>query len=732
MGKQTDRDELRPCISGDRALTDPASDRLGYAPFAERLADAILNLPHDEGVVIALHGAWGSGKTTALNFVCHFIAARPTNERPDVIEFNPWWFAGIEDLVRAFFDQLQAQLGPTKRLLNNLRSSLAGLAEAVSEAPTPYGSVGKVAARAARPRHKNVPELKQQIASVLRKRGKRILVVIDDIDRLSRDEIREVFRAIKAVADFPNIAYLLAFDRKIAVEALEGLYPGAGNDYLEKIVQVPFELPPADRLAIRGLFLERLVPILSDAKLDKTYFSNVFYESISKFLETPRDVARLTNALAVTFRAVAGEVNPVDFVAIESLRLFCPEAYDIVRSNQEMFAGDSPTDWRRPTREELKEFHDEWIKPLASSNPDHAELVRAMLKRLFPRFNSVWENIQYGPNWESRWRRELRICSEDIFPVYFSLAVPRGELSNSEIKSILEEARDAARLSERLCRLAEEMRPDGKTRLSAFLDRLQDYTESGVPSENIEPIVSALFDVGDKLVAPGELSGVGIFTVGDNFLMGQVIWQLLKRVEGEARFRILERTFAVGKAIYIMQEAVVVLGQQQGRYTDHEADPEQQWLVSGEQLITLESLLLQKIKSASQDSSLLHCPGLPWVLRFWQKESGEEEVGNWVSETTKLDANLALFLESHLSSASSLPLGDAVGKTHARLDPEWVRPFVDPDAIVDRVRRLVRSNSISARQKLALNQFLKEYDFRKAGGNPNSPMGFADLTEDDV
>jgi len=93
---------------------------------------------------------------------------------------------------------------------------------------------------------------------------------------------------------------------------------------------------------------------------------------------------------------------------------------------------------------------------------------------------------------------------------------------------------------------------------------------------------------------------------------------------------------------------------------------------------------------------------------------------------------LTLFIENHLSSASSLPVGDAVAKTSARLDPEWLRPYVDPEAIIDRVRGLVESSSISARQKLALAEFLKEYDFRKSGGDPNSPIGFAELTKDDA
>ena len=731
MGKPSDRNGVEPRLSGDLPLTDPACDRLGYAPFAERLADAIVRLPSDEGMVIALHGAWGSGKTTTLNFVRRFIAAKPPSERPDLIEFNPWWFAGIEDLVRAFLDQLEAQLGTAKKSLNRLRNAVAGLAEAVSEAPIPYADAGKVAARVVRPRRKSVPELKQQITSALRKRGKRILVVIDDIDRLTKDEVREVFRAIKAVADFPNIAYLLAFDRTIVVKALDGLYPGAGNDYLEKIVQVPFELPPADRLAIRDLFFEQLIPILSDAELDKTYFLNVFYESISKFLKTPRDVTRLTNVLSVTFRAVAAEVNPIEFVAVESLRLFCPTVYHTVRENREMFTGSGPSDYTRPSRDDLTAFHKRWLEELRQSQPQYAEPVQAMIRRLFPKLASVWGNTNYGPDWEEGWRRELRLCSEDIFPVYFSLAVASGDLPNAEIRGMLAAARDGSQFARGLLSLKQQPRPDGTTRLSAFLDRLQDYTRSEIPTENIEPIISALLDVGDELLTPGELGGVGFSRVSDNMLIARVIRQLLKRVDRENRFGILGRAFSSGRAIYVMQETVAILGQQQGRYTTGQADPEQEWIVSGEQLSSLERLALQKIKAAALDGSLLRCPDLILVLDFWRKNSGDDEVKRWADETTAQDANLALLLEGHLSSASTLPVGDAVGKTYDRLDPEWLRPYLDPDAIVDRVRSLAQSSSISGRQKRALAQFLKEYDFRKAGGNPNSPMGLDDLTRDE-
>ena len=296
----------------------------------------------------------------------------------------------------------------------------------------------------------------------------------------------------------------MAFDKRVVARSLGELQGGSGEDYLEKIVQVPFELPLVDRLSIGKLFFEKLNPVLSGVEsknFDQVYWGNIFFEGIDKFLETPRDVVRFTNTLAVTFLAVAGEVNPIDFIAIESLRIFCPEIYDCVRNNRQMFAGHSADNSRGLTSKDLGKFHDVWLGRLRETSPLLEEPVKNMLRRLFPKLQSTWGNSQYGPDWEAQWRRDSRICSEDIFPVYFSLTMAYGEIANSEMQAMLENADNPERFGAEILKLAKQIRPDGKTRASAFLDRLQDYTEKEIKLEWIEPIVSALLDIGPAYAA---------------------------------------------------------------------------------------------------------------------------------------------------------------------------------------------------------------------------------------
>lgn len=707
-------------ISADSPGSDPNSDRLGYAPFAKRLAQSIAGLERAEGHVLALYGRWGFGKTTMLNYVRHFLNEIPEKDRPIALSFNPWWFSGHEDLVRAFFSQLSAKIGDHKEFPSDVRKQLADLADSLADIPLPYvGGFAKVAGKIIRPKVKDVEKLKVEISTLLRSQRRRILIVIDDIDRLTSEEIRQVFRAVKSVGDFPNVTYLLAFDKQVVVRSLGELQGGSGEDYLEKIVQVPFELPFVDRISIRGLFFERVDSIIAgiDSKsFDQTYWGNVFLEGIDKFLESPRDVVRFTNAVAVTFPAVMGEVNPVDFIAIESLRIFAPEVYEAIRSNREMFAGKGAIDRPGEARERLVGFHNAWLDDVRKRTPTLEEPIKSMLARLFPKLQGVWGNTQFGPEWEAEWRLASRVCSETIFPIYFSLAVPTGEISKAEVQEILGNVANSEKFEHQLLKLADQTRPDGKSRAHAFLVRLQDYTAREISTEQIGPMVFALLDVGDQLMRPAD-QGSGLFDLGIDVQCGRVIWQLLKRLKAPRPFEVLREAFTGGRALYLIQKEFIVLAQQQGLYGE-QGHPEREWLITREQLTQLGEILTDRIRRASQDGSLLHSPRMLLLLSFWA-EKDDSGVQTWFMETIKEDAKLAELLEHSLRTTASAQLGDAVGRRHDRLDPNWFKKLVDVEELAIRVRELSKKASLPEMQERAVREFLREYEIRRRGRNPD-------------
>ncbi|MBC1259379.1 KAP P-loop domain protein, partial (plasmid) [Trichormus variabilis V5] len=91
----------------------------------------------------------------------------------------------------------------------------------------------------------------------------------------------------------------------------------------------------------------------------------------------------------------------------------------------------------------------------------------------------------------------LHICSADVFPVYFRLAIPEGNISISEMQAILALANNCQAFGAKLVELSAQMRPDGISRINVFLDRLRDYVDKDIPLNDVEPILQAFFEVGD-------------------------------------------------------------------------------------------------------------------------------------------------------------------------------------------------------------------------------------------
>jgi len=166
--------------------------------------------------------------------------------------------------------------------------------------------------------------------------------LIDDIDRLTAEEIRQLFRVVKAVADFPNVIYLLAFDIEVVVKALNSMQNTPGEQYLEKLVQLPLDLPAPDKTGLQDMLTKRLDMALTGTNellFDRSRWVNLYVEGIADFFVTPRDVIRFCNAMAFNYPAVSNEVNAVDFIVIELLRVFSPKAYYFIRDNESIFAG---------------------------------------------------------------------------------------------------------------------------------------------------------------------------------------------------------------------------------------------------------------------------------------------------------------------------------------------------------------------------------------------------------
>jgi predicted KAP-like P-loop ATPase len=699
-------------FGADRALRNPEGDRLGYADFARAIAQSVAGLnPHD-GLVLAIYGPWGSGKSTLLNFIEFELDKTKTTE---VIRFNPWWFSGAEALTRNFLVQLALTLKKRRVLDSRLMKELADLADELSDVGP--GRLLSAFRRTRSRKLKDISTLRSDLRKKLGERQRPVLVIIDDVDRLMGDEIRQLFGVIKAVADFPYVTYLLAFDRRVVTSALadvQGL-GGASRDYLDKIVQVPFELPLPDRIGLRNMLLDSMKGLLETEghrRFNTDRWRQVFWAGIDTLIRTPRDVIRFENALSVTYPAVAGLVDPVDFIALEVVRLEIPAVYDVIRGSQSQFAGATSGlgvfGGSGDPLIAIRKFHDSWTNQLQGDSRLGPALE--IVKVLFPKVAAAFGAPSPYVGQEDTWRRDLRVASPDIFPTYFRFGVSAGQVSGIELATFLRETSSPEVVSTLLLEYVTAQDP---SKAQEFIDRVIDFTGSDeLGPEQQNGLITALFIIGDDLMrlAP-EPSGV--FEFGIDISMGRLIRRLLEPMEEQRRYEIFMKAAMEGRALSLLVRELSTLSPE-----DEKSGREP--LISKEHLKELQLLAVKRIEERAADGSLADIPNLAFVLHCWGEWGSPEEPRAWASSLVADSAGLARLLQAFLQNVRVESVGDSGEGTRTTkhvLDPKNLEPFIDPNSIVDATKTLA-TTATEPRIRLAAETFLRDYDLRQRGEDP--------------
>ena len=642
-------------LGNDVPLSDPAEDGLHRRPFAEHLADSILAIDPIEGFVFALTGPWGSGKTTILNFTERLLKDK-TAKRVDrlvIVHFNAWWVSGSDRFLQHFFKQFQLAFGgkESKKILKTL-IKYAGALE-----PLPY--IGPFAAVfhwlgiVKATQEEDISNLHQEIDKKLRKFPGRILVVIDDIDRLRSEEIRLVFRLVKAVANFPQTIYLLVYDEPVVVRAVGGDDLQVGREYLNKIVQLPLVLPAPDCPTLREWFFQDLNKILEkhpEHLYSQEEFSSL-YSEISRFLKTPRSIERFLNLLRATYPLVKHEVNAVDFIGIQALRQFAPTMYTFVANNKGMFcratASEDENEWKYLDAALKYAMDCDWQR-----DRDVAEnAVRDILVKLFPCLGK-WPGSQaHQPLFQKNWLDNRRICSFDIFDHYFILGTPPGDVSEAEFQTIMSLVPEVKAFGDRLKKLASEKRPDGVSRLRVFLNRLEKTSQKIVPDEHIEPFLHAIYSIGDELVLKADCDEQGVLKDDTKKIIQSLAKKALKQLRTQdERWEVLDKIFRESGALFTMAFHVDCFGQEHEK-NDSQQTKETDRTVGSDHLDKLKKSVVEHIRKVREES-LQKDPFLGFILGRWadwaDSAEVEKEVEKYVGRLIQNDKGLCDFLAGFL------------------------------------------------------------------------------------
>lgn len=428
----------------DEPIVSYSEDLFNRGKFISDFYEQIAYLMSETSFVFSLYGGRGEGKTSVLNLLKQKFEGIMSFL---LIDFNPWYFNDKEAILRAFYSQLERGLSKDFILRNDFSRTVRKYLQYIS-----FGANFGFNLRLNNT-NKSIEIMKQNIGSYLETMNIKILVFVDDIDRLQLDEVLQVFSIIKNSADLKNIIFVLSFDPTIIERLLQkGL--NSGKDFLDKIVQMPVNLPKIPSEDIGNYLIDNINKLLQEINLSDYKKKNFYKEFLpnyreycSKLFRTLRHIKRYINGIRATLPSIKREVNLHDFFILEIICNFFPLSYDDIWNNRRFYIQvgiEEDLSYFFLKDEEIKsavkEHVDSILKEAVGEDKERIEILRSLLKILFPvRIKNAYENgvTDYKP-YMNTFRIEQRITHQECFDKYFTMKASPSEISDEAIEEMID------------------------------------------------------------------------------------------------------------------------------------------------------------------------------------------------------------------------------------------------------------------------------------------------------
>lgn len=680
----------------DNPIKTREDDLLNREPLAIRIAEEISHFSSDgssESFVVGIEGDWGSGKTSLINLVLKNL--KSSNFL--IIKFNPWNFSDQNELIKDFFNSIADELehkekekgkDAAKKIRNYFSRLLKRSELAIAPEASFLGFKLKLGTIYKLDGGNTLEKQKEAINELLKGIDKRIVVVIDDIDRLDSQETRLVLKLVKMTANFENTIFLLAYDRgRVGKMISDKGIPG--EEFLKKIVQVSFPLPRVDQEDLFGILfreIDKIIEVFDNEFWDQHRWVNLFESGLRKLFPTVRDIKRYINSLRLDLKIIGKEeVNPVDFLAIEAIRVFAPDVYFAMAKEKENFAFPAndkiykmrdplpfpgaiglPNDLSQDPLER-KSIFEEIIKKSPEGLSDTTEEV---IRKLFPQIENLYSDDPHN-NWEQElddWTHQLRVCSGAVFDKYFSLAIVSSVLSEKDFSDFLTKINDRSASAEKLKKFQKE----GK--LSLLLKRLLGSLGSlDLSIQQLESLLVVLFDFEENIIAVRSLGfdNLDSQAVGFGLKVSEIIPKE-KRVESLTR--ILSSTKDIYRSTWLIDEITDETVEYEEADEHGKTRLPYGTLFTREEVSGLNRICVEKIKKAAENGPLENVRNPGYLLSYWKKRESEKPVKEYVAKLLQTEDGLFFLLEAYSDGE--------------KIDKKLIEEFIDTSKVDERVKQL--------------------------------------------
>jgi len=304
------------------------NDLLGRRNEAQDLAEKIFQTDTSNAAfTLGLTSPWGAGKTSFMLAMQKYLRDNHCSEII-LLDFNPWMYRKAPNLTQIFFEELSRALAPyNSALASGFTRYVDHILDKDDSAWIQLGARLLPQGFKAKSTSEQYEFLKKEIGKL----GRKIMIFIDDVDRLDGEELVELFSLIRnSSLSFPNMSYILTYDKEYVASQLQNKFDAHTYRYMEKILQeeyllaktTPEQLEEALRRELKRIGYGDLWRDIKNSGLQ-----------LSHHLPTLRVIKRICNTLSSRRKELESNVALFDWFIIELIRIQYPRLFDFLREN---------------------------------------------------------------------------------------------------------------------------------------------------------------------------------------------------------------------------------------------------------------------------------------------------------------------------------------------------------------------------------------------------------------
>ena len=594
-----------------------------------------------------------------------------------MLDFAPWNIANPEIIIDKFFKTLMLCISDNYMLKQGFNKYLANLCNKISNGFVQIEN------------YSDTLNLKNELSNLLKGAKNKFYVFIDDIDRLSSEEVYWMFRIIKSIANLPNIIYIISVDKDIVINSIENYNKSFGKNFIDKIIQIPVNLPIIKEKHLQNYVFKQLQMLLGQSPISdeqwqeyyQDYWSTIYAPNFHIFFKNIRDVKQFINVFKLSYSIqIQNEVNIIDMWLINAIKLFIPKLYDFIREHKTFLTSTQRNNmYSKPDEKEIN-YYKTTLDNILSEIPFlYVKKLRFIVWNLFPNL-AILDNSIYI-NYANKKHQFCRVCSREYFDNYFVYDTDSETFTNSYVLETIALSQDYPKLVERFNEL------DEKNKLKEFLQKLENYTDKKIQSKSIQNIIKAFFEQGD-LFKPynDEFLGFDIYVS-----MERIIYQLLENNNTNS-INLLQNSLSLEKSIIpaiSFAELIKRLIEQQSSL--NYANQTMLEYFSQNILTAIREWAENDIEGKVSESKpyngcIIKHRRASNILYFWSEFGSKEEVITYISRIIETDSGLLNLLDKfkHVVKSSSMNGYN----TYHRIYAKDLERYFNLDDLVNRLNAL--------------------------------------------